>query len=48
MIIKNLFTKVKHFVTQYDKGYLPTSVKNRCCNFRLLEIKYKEYIDHIL
>ena len=45
---KDLFTKVKHFVTQYDKGYLPASVKDRCCDFKLLEIKYKEYIDHIL
>lgn len=40
---KDLFTKVKHFVTQYDKGYLPNNVKDRCCDFKLLEIKCKEY-----
>lgn len=41
---KELFKKVKHFVAQYDKDYLPSSVKDRCCDFKLLEIKCKEYM----
>ena len=38
-----LFKKVRHFMLQYDKGYLPDNVKERCCDFRLLEEKCQEY-----
>lgn len=38
-----LFKKIKHFSMQYEKGYLPTNVRERCCNFKLLEEKCKAY-----
>jgi protein AbiQ len=41
---QRLFKKIKRFVLQYRKGYLPINIKNRCCNFVLLEEKYKDYI----
>lgn len=41
---KNLFTKIKYFTLQYDKGNLPEKVKERCCDFRLLEEKCHDYI----
>ena len=40
---KELLTKVKQFQTQYQKGYLSTTVRERCCDFKLLEEKCKEY-----
>ena len=40
---REFFTKLKHFLAQYDKDYLPNNVKDRCCDFKLLEIKCKEY-----
>ena len=38
-----LFSKVKLFWKQFDNGFLPLNVKERCCNFKLLESKCKEY-----
>ena len=40
-----LFRKVRQFKLQYDKNHLPENVKNRCCDFYLLEQKSKEYIE---
>lgn len=40
---RKLLNKVKLFRFQADKGYLPTRVKERCCNFKLLEEKCQEY-----
>ena len=42
---KDLFVKIRHFTLQYDKGYLPEKVKERCCDFKLLESKCKDYIE---
>lgn len=39
----SLFRKVIQFRKQTDKGYLPERIKERCCNFALLEEKCKEY-----
>lgn len=39
----SLFRKVIQFRKQADKGYLPERIKERCCNFALLEEKCKEY-----
>ena len=41
---QRLFKKIKRFVLQYRKGYLPINIKNCCCNFVLLEEKSKDYI----
>lgn len=41
---KDLFTKIRYFTLQYDKGNLPEKVKERCCDFRLLEEKCHDYI----
>lgn len=41
---KDLFTKIRYFTLQYDKGNLPDKVKERCCDFRLLEEKCHDYI----
>ena len=41
---QRLFKKIKRFVLQYRKEYLPINIKNRCCNFVLLEEKSKDYI----
>ena len=41
---KDLFSKVKRFKLQYDKHHLPQSVKERCCDFNLLEEKCKKYV----
>ena len=41
---KDLFTKIRHFTLQYDKSNLPEKVKERCCDFRLLEKKCHDYI----
>lgn len=40
---RKLLNKVKLFRFQADKGYLPPRVKERCCNFKLLEEKCQEY-----
>ena len=40
---KRLMSKVKRFILQYDKNLLSKRIMNRCCNFRLLEEKCKEY-----
>ena len=39
----DLMNKVKVFRLLADKGHLPQSVKNRSCNFALLEEKCKLY-----
>lgn len=41
---KDLFTKIRYFTLQYDKGNLLEKVKERCCDFRLLEEKCHDYI----
>ena len=41
---KDLFTKIRYFTLQYDKGNLPEKVKERCCDFRLLEEKCHDYV----
>lgn len=38
-----LFKKIKLFQNMYRKGHLPQNVLDRCCNFSLLEEKFKEY-----
>ena len=43
-----LFRKVRQFKLQYDKNHLPENVKNRCCDFYILEQKSKEYIENEL
>ena len=40
---KYLFSKIEIFQTLYQKDKLPERIKNRCCNFRLLEEKCQEY-----
>lgn len=40
---KELLTKVRQFQTQYQEGYLSPTVRERCCDFKLLEEKCKEY-----
>ena len=40
-----LFSKIKKFKMQYDKNFLPINVRERCCDFKLLEEKCKEYIN---
>ena len=40
---KNVYSKSKLLYDLYNKNKLPESVKNRCCNFPLLEEKCKEY-----
>ena len=43
-----LLSKVKQFRLRYDNGHLSTSLRKRCCNFKLLEEKYMEYENLIL
>lgn len=38
-----LMSKVKKFILQYNKNLLPKRIKDRCCDFNLLEEKCKEY-----
>lgn len=38
-----LLKKVKNFGLLVSKNNLPDNIKNRCCNFKLLEEKCKEY-----
>ena len=40
---QKLFKKINRFVLQYRKGFLPSNIKERCCNFDLLEKKCKLY-----
>ena len=42
-----LFSKIKKFKMQYDKNFLPINVRERCCDFKLLEEKCKEYINEM-
>ena len=39
-----LLNKVRQFQLQYTKNYLSERVKERCCDFKLLEEKCKEYM----
>lgn len=41
---RKLFKKIERFFLQYRKGYLPINIKERCCDFDLLEEKCKEYV----
>ena len=45
---KELLNKVRVFQTQYRKGHLPPKVKERCCDFSLLEVKCREYIEKVI
>ena len=36
-------TKSHKLYNLYNKGHLKESIKNRCCNFKLLELKCLEY-----
>lgn len=38
-----LLKKVKNFGLLVSKNNLPDNIKNRCCNFKLLEEKCQEY-----
>ena len=38
-----LFKKINLFQNMYRKGHLPKNILDRCCNFSLLEEKFKEY-----
>ena len=40
---RELFNKVKNFMREYTKGHLPEMVMERCCDFKLLEEKCKEW-----
>jgi len=39
-----MLKKIITFHNKYNKNLLTENVKNRCCNFRLLELKCQEYI----
>lgn len=39
-----LLKKINHFQNMYRKGHLSSNILNRCCNFVLLEEKFKEYV----
>ena len=39
-----LFKKINHFQNMYRKNHLSVSILNRCCNFTLLEEKFKKYV----
>ena len=41
---KDFFANIRHFTLQYDKSNLPEKVKERCCDFRLLEKKCHDYV----
>ena len=40
---KELMSKVKKFILQYNKDLLSKRIKDRCCDFNLLEEKCREY-----
>ena len=39
-----LLKKINYFQNLYRKGHLGSNILNRCCNFILLEEKFKEYV----
>lgn len=39
-----LFKKINYFQNLYRKGHLSENIKNRCCNFGLLEKKFEQYV----
>lgn len=39
----DLLDKVHVFYTRYSKGFLPSQIMDRCCNFKLLEEKCNEW-----
>jgi len=39
-----MLKKIITFHNKYNENLLTENVKNRCCNFRLLELKCQEYI----
>lgn len=40
-----LFKKINYFQNMYRKGHLSVNIINRCCNFSLLEEKFKKYVE---
>lgn len=40
---EKLFNKIKRFQNRYRNGYLSKTILQRCCDFKLLEEKCKEY-----
>lgn len=40
---KDLLNKVAQFRKLYDKDHLPQNIRDRCCNFILLEREYIKY-----
>ena len=40
---RELLYKVNFFMTKYNTNKLPARIKERCCDFKLLEEKCKEY-----
>lgn len=41
--INQIYSKSKKLYDKYNNGTLDINIKNRCCNFKLLEKKCKEY-----
>lgn len=39
----DLFKKINHFQNMFRKGHLNDRILMRCCDFTLLEEKFKEY-----
>ena len=39
-----LFKKINYFQNMFRKGHLTDNILERCCNFLLLEEKFKQYI----
>lgn len=40
-----LLKKINVFQNMYRKGHLPKNILDRCCNFLLIEEKFKDYIN---
>lgn len=38
-----LFKKINYFQNMFRKGHLSERILERCCNFTLLEEKFKQY-----
>lgn len=41
-----LYKKINHFQNMFRKGHLSENILKRCCNFILLEEKFKEYLSN--
>lgn len=44
---ESLFKKINRFQKKYRLDLLNTNVKERCCDFQLLEEKCKEYVERV-